>query len=240
MFGTWIMLEEGLSYPFRGEDGIVRVVIGGVLNLLSMLIIPAILLLGYYVRVLRETALENEEPPKFDDWGTMLVGGIQAIIISIVYGIVPFAIAFGIMIFGGLLGGAAGRNGGAGIIAGFGLLGIFLFFLASLVLMYLLPAALTNFATEERFGAAFDFETIGAVVTSSKYFGAWLAPIVVYTIMFVVNLILAVTFFGLILSPWVTFYGSVAIFRMFGQAYLTAVPGDDAAAVTDGSTAEPM
>lgn len=100
-----------------------------------------------------------------------------------------------------------------------------------------LPAALSHFATEGRFGAAFDFGRISDVVTSRTYFGAWLAPTVVYTVMFVVDLILAITIFGLV--PWVTFYGSVAIFRMFGQAYVTAVERKGQIESATGPATEP-
>lgn len=224
----WVttMLEEGLSYPFKGENALGRNLIGGLLVAFSFFIIPGLAHYGYLVQVLRETVSGREEPPHFEDWGELIVNGIKMLVISIIYGIVPFAIAFGILLFGGILGGAAGGDTGGGIIAGFGLLGILVFFLASVVLLYVLPAALTNFAVEDEFGAAFDFDTIGTVLTSSEYVIAWLLPIVVYLIVYVINLVLLITVIGILLIPWVSFYASVVIFQMFGQAYGKALEAE--------------
>ncbi|MFB6172295.1 MAG: DUF4013 domain-containing protein [Haloarculaceae archaeon] len=223
------MFEEGLSYPFKGDNALGRNLIGGLLVAFSWLIIPGLAYYGYLVRVLRDTVSGGQEPPEFDGWGDMIVDGLKMVVIAFVYGIVPFAVAFGIMLFGGLLGGAAGGDTGGGIVAGFGVVSLLIFFLASLVLLYVLPAALSNFAVKQEFGAAFDFDTIGTVLTSSEYLVAWLLPIVVYLIVYVINLFLAITVVGLILVPWVSFYASVVIFQMFGQAYQKALGQDGSA-----------
>lgn len=231
------MLEEGLSYPFKGENALGRFVIGAVLLFFSFLILPAIVYYGYLVRVLRDTANGLEEPPEFDDWGGMLVDGLKMIVITVVYGIVPFSIAFGVLLLGVVGGAAAGESGG-GIVAGFGLLGFLVFFLASLVLLYVLPAAVTNFAREDRVGAAFDFDTIGTVLTSSEYVVAWLLPLVVYMVVSVVTFLLIITFIGVLLLPFVSFYAAMAIFYMFGRAYAAALDLDDEQ--PDQQAASPM
>lgn len=234
------MLEEGLSYPAKGENALGRNLIGGLLVAFSFLIIPGLAYYGYLVAVLRETVSGEADPPAFDDWGGHIVDGLKLIVVAIAYGIVPFAIAFFVLLFGGLLGGVAGGDGGGGIVAGFGLISILVFLLASLVLLYILPAALTNFAVEDRLGAAFDFDTIGTVISSSDYVVAWLLPIVIYMVVYVINLVLLITIIGIILIPWVSFYASVVIFQMFGQAYQRALdrpvePPTEAGA-TDGAT----
>jgi hypothetical protein len=228
------MLEEGLSYPFKGDNALGRNVIGGVLVMFSFLIIPAFAYYGYLVRVLHDTVEGGEEPPEFDEWGEMIFDGIKMLVISLVYGIVPFAIAFAILT-AGIVGGAAAGDSGGGIVAGFGIIGALVFFVASLVLFYVLPAALTNFAREGSVAAAFEFDTIGTVLTSSEYVVAWLLPIVVYAIVYIVTIILALTFVGIFLIPFVSFYASLVIFQMFGQAYAKALdiePGE-----TTGETA---
>lgn len=45
------MLEDGLSYPARGE-WIGRTIIGGVLGFLGVFLLPLVVLMGYFVRVL--------------------------------------------------------------------------------------------------------------------------------------------------------------------------------------------
>lgn len=46
------MLEDGLTYPIEGESAVARTLIGGVLDFLSVLVIPAFALLDYSVWVL--------------------------------------------------------------------------------------------------------------------------------------------------------------------------------------------
>lgn len=53
------MLEDGLSYPVRG-DWVGRILIGGGLVLLSVLLFPAILLTGYWIQVLEKTVAGDE------------------------------------------------------------------------------------------------------------------------------------------------------------------------------------
>lgn len=60
------VIEDGLSYPMR-EDWVGRIVIGGVLGLLSVLVIPTFAVFGYLVRVLERTVAGDGVPPAFDD-----------------------------------------------------------------------------------------------------------------------------------------------------------------------------
>lgn len=212
------MLEEGISYPTKGENALGKNLLGGLLVAVWFLIIPALAYYGYLVRVLRDTVAGREEPPAWDDWGTLIGDGVKLIAISVGYGVVPFALAFGIVLLGGLLAGGAGDPVGA-IGPGAGLAGLLVFLLASLILLYIFPAAVTNFAVTGRLGSAFERDRIGTVVTSSEYAIAWLLPIVIYTGVYVINLFLLVTVIGLILIPWISFYASVVTFQMFGQAY---------------------
>lgn len=231
--GFTVMLEEGISYPAKGDNALGRNVIGGLLVAFSIFIVPGLAHYGYLIRVLRKTAAGDPEPPEFEEWGEMIFDGIKMLVITIVYGIVPFAIAGVIVVFGIFGGAAAGDRAGGGIVAGFGLLAFLVFFLASLVLFYILPAALANFAREENVGAAFDFDTIGTVLTSSDYVVAWLLPIVVYAVVYAINIVLFITLIGILLVPWVSFYASVVIFQMFGQAYAKALETET------GDTSEP-
>ncbi|MFB6186438.1 MAG: DUF4013 domain-containing protein, partial [Halobacteriaceae archaeon] len=60
------MIAETLEYPLRGEDTLKTFLIGSILLLFSFIpIIPTVLLLGYFIRVLRG---ESDQPPMFDKW----------------------------------------------------------------------------------------------------------------------------------------------------------------------------
>jgi hypothetical protein len=228
------MLEEGLSYPFNGDSALGRIIIGGLLGFGSFLIVPAIALMGYLVWVLDGAARGEEEPPAFEDWGDMIVDGLKATAVAIVYGIVPFLLVFlSIFVIAG--GSASGSETGMGILGGIGLLGILVSILAMFVLYYLIPAALTNMALEDSFGAAFDFGTIKQVILTGDYLVAWLIPFVLAALMNVVVFLLAITVVGLVVVPFVQFYVQVAAFYMFGVAFgkVVDVPG----AVTEDGAA---
>lgn len=216
------MLEEGISYPLQGEDAITRIIIGGVLGLLSFLVVPAFALIGYLVWVLAGAARGEEEPPAFADWGTMIVDGLKATAVAIVYGIVPFVLVF-VSIFVMAGSGATGSDTVAGIFGGLGILGMLVSFVAMFVLYYLVPAALTNMALEGSIGAAFDVDTVKRAVLSTEYLVAWLVPFAIAVVVNVVVFVLAMTIVGLLFVPFIQFYAQVAVFYMFGTAFGTVV-----------------
>lgn len=212
------MLEDGLSYPMQGDSWIGRMLIGGLLLFLSIFIVPILAFNGYLLAVLRSTVQGKSEPPAWADWGKLIVDGIKVTIVGLVYGFVPMVVfgGLGFVLFG--LGGAAGDSGG-GILAGFGLLVILLAIPVLFIVYYIVPAALSNMAVEGSIGAAFDFKMISNVVLSTDYFVAVLMPIVVGVIINIVSQVLIFTVIGALLVPFVSFYGQVAVFRMFGLAF---------------------
>jgi len=211
------MLEDGLSYPMQGDNWVGRMLIGGIIIFFSFLLFPAFLFYGYLLRVLGDSIEGATEPPEWDDWGELLVDGIKASVVAMVYALVPTVVFLGIGVTMLGIGGAAGDSGG-GILAGFGAIFFLLLIPVMFLVYYLLPAALANMVVEDSFGAAFDFSTIKEIVVSGEYLVAILMPIVVGMIVNVVSFFLGITIIGYLLVPFVSFYGQVAIFRMFGLA----------------------
>ncbi len=211
------MLEDGLSYPARG-DWIGRILIGGVLGFFSFLVVPVFFLLGYFVRVL-ETSIEGaDEPPAFDEWGELFVTGLVAFVITFAYSIVP-VVVYSVVVFGLIgAGGAIGGDGG-GLLAGLGFLSMLAFLPLLLLIYYVVPAALANYARRGTLGAGFDVDAIKPVVLSVDYLIAVLLPLVVAFVVWIVVGILFATIVGALLVPFVQFYAQVAIFRMFGLAF---------------------
>lgn len=201
----------------------------------SVLLIPVFFAMGYLIRVLKTTAEGADEPPAFDEWGDLFVKGLVGTVISIIYSVVPFVVfgALGFVLFSviGVAGSAAGDGGG--LVAGFGLTGMLLLFLLFIPVMiavyYTVPAALTNYAIEDNFGAAFDFGAIKPILLSGEYLVAVLMPLVVAILLSIATGILSITVVGLLLVPFLQFYGQVAVFRMFGTAFKTAATQTTAA-----------
>jgi hypothetical protein len=211
------MIQEGISYPLKGDSALTRIIVGTLLTVGSFLLIPAFVLLGYLVNVLEQSARGGSDPPAFDDWAGMLVDGLKATLVTMVYGIIPFGI---MSVFISSIAAGGITEGGAGsILAGVGLIGILLSFVALVVVYYLVPAALTNMAIEDSLGAAFDFQGLKDVLLSSEYLIAWLVPFGISFVLNIVVFLLSVTVIGLVLVPSLQFYAQVAIFFMFGRAF---------------------
>jgi len=211
------MLEDGLSYPIRG-DWVGRIVIGGVLGFLSVLVVPAFLIVGYLVRVLEKTIGGDEVPPEFTDWGDLLTKGVIGTIIAIAYTVIP-VIGYAVVV--GVVAGTGGAIGGdVGALVGVvGVLLTLAFIPVLFLVYYAVPAALSAYAARGELGAAFDADLLKPALFSTEYLVAVLMPIVVAVVVWIATAVLAVTVVGLLLVPFVQFYGQVAVFRMFGSAF---------------------
>lgn len=250
------MIEEAISYPFEGDDAITTLFIGSMLIfaasalyflgflllivLIGFVFFPLAIVVGlpvggYYVDVLRTTVQGRDEPPQFDDWGRLFVDGIKAAIVTFVYSIVPTAI---FVVLGFVLIGAGGATGDAsgGILSGLGILVWLLAIPVYLVVAYVTPAALTNFAVQDDLSAAFDFSLIGGVITDSDYVIAAVIAIVISGVAGFVASILYTFLIGVVISPFIYFYAYVAASRLFGKAYLNATESGRDAAGQEHST----
>jgi MFS family permease len=222
------MLGEALSYPRRDDDWLRTLLIGGVLLALSPFVLPALVVQGYLVRVLRGVIGGEAEPPVFDEWVEMLIDGLKLVVIQFVYGLIPGALAVvGSLVAGfGAFAASQGGRAGAGLGAGIGLfvgLIFLLVFLLTLLAAFLTPAAVANFAREDDLMAAFDFGTVREVVTSRAYLVAVLYALAVGIVVAVVGVILSITVVGVILLVFVAFYGQVAIYYLVACGYTEAL-----------------
>ncbi|CQR49697.1 MULTISPECIES: DUF4013 domain-containing protein [Haloferax] len=214
------MISESLNYLRNDEDWVKTVLIGGVLGLLSILIVPTFLVIGYLLRVVRATMKGDEEPPVFDDWGDMAIDGVKGFAIAFVYSIVPLIIA-GVFGFAGIVGAMAGGSDAAGAVGGIvALVGLLLAFVLGLLAAYLIPAALSNYAETDRMGAAFDVGTLRPILTSGKYATAWLTAFaVLFASSIVVGVLNVIPILGFVVGAFVTFYAAVAAYYIIGRTW---------------------
>ena len=105
-------IGNSFQYPSRDKDWVVKVLIGGVLNIIPI----ANLIASGYVLTLMARSMDRlqEEMPKWDDWGGYLMKGLMVAVISLIYCVIPL----GVMMIGLLpmIAGAVGaqRRGGRG------------------------------------------------------------------------------------------------------------------------------
>jgi len=214
-----IDLERVVTYPTNSDDWIKTVLIGGVLTLLSVLIVPAFLVYGYVVRALRAGIDDAEEPPIFDDWGTLLKEGVIAFVIVIVYQLIPLLV-FAVTVGGSLAAIGTGSDVGAGAgIAGL-LGGLALFTVLALVFGYVTLIGLANYAHVGTFGSAFDIDVIRPVATDGAYAIPWLYGVgILIAAAVVAGLLNIVPVLGAIVGVFVTFYGQVAAAWVWGRGF---------------------
>ncbi len=196
------MLSDALSYPQSG-DGWRSVVIGGLLMVFNWLLLPAFIVWGYYVRVLRGAALEEDEAPRFEDGGELLADGFKSFLIFLGYIFLP------LLLVGVLVGSTAaigGENGGVVLSLLVGLLGM----VFMLGMVYLFPVAMTTFALTDRLGAAFEVGTIVRSAFTGDY-----AVGVLLTVVLRAGVGMAI---GMVMYIVQIVFGFIFVFGMFGFA----------------------
>jgi len=197
-----------MNYPRRSEHVVRTIATGGALTLVRLLVLPAVLLTGYTVRVLRGGVEGDVELPRFDGWGRLATDGLKAFAIALAYVGIPYALLFAAA-FG--IGDAAGWVAFTAIVMGG---------LAAVALgVYATPAALTTYATAGRLGAAFEIATLKPTLLDGRYVAGWIrAGIVLGIGTFLATMMNVIPVAGTIASVFVMFYVSVSAARLIGQA----------------------
>lgn len=241
------MFEDALRYPWTGDDRLETIVVGGVLGLLGMLVVPMFLVFGYLVRVVRRVGEGDEAPPSFDDWGELLVDGLKAFVVVLVYGLVP-AFVLTVAALALFLPVTVVEETGPGATASSGTLidpvglvvALAVVVLAlglTLVALYLLPAGVAALARTGRLGAAFSPSQLRRIGLSGRYATGWLVAVGISILASVAAGVLAATVVGAVLVPFVNFYGNVAGAYAIGRGVREVPRTDLRAAASERSPA---
>ncbi|EMA67708.1 hypothetical protein C461_08274 [Halorubrum aidingense JCM 13560] len=236
------MISASFNYLKDGDDAVMTVVIGGLLLLASPLIIPSVLVLGYVSRVVRRTAGGDDELPVFEAWADLLVEGLKAFAVTLVYSLLPLAILAVAAVFGvGAVVVGAGDGGAAGLFGGLlggalALLLVLVAFAVSLAGLYVTPAALAAVADSGRVGDGFAVGTLWGVITKRAYAVGWLsAAAVVLAGTLAVGVLSVVPVLGTIAGLFVQFYALVAAAAVIGWTWADVRP-----VATDLTEPEPV
>jgi Protein of unknown function (DUF4013) len=160
-----IDLGRGLRFVFDDPDWIKKVLIGGGMAMLGIVIVGVFWLMGYWVRLVQRVSRGEERPmPEWDDWGGLFSEGLRAVGVyaAYIFGILlPVALLVaGIIFFGSGLSHLARESGDSDAIGGLMGLGVTsLIGIAALLMMALMvyvPAALARYALTGRFAAGFE------------------------------------------------------------------------------------
>lgn len=211
------MIRDSLDYLKDSEAGMTTVILGGLLTLFGIFIIPALVVQGYLIRVLHETERGDTEAPTFSHWVRLAIDGLKALVIGLVYALVPAVLALVFAGSGALMmsGGNADFLGGVTVIFG-SLVTLF----AVVAVWYVYPAAIARFAEKESMSAAFHFSALRPIVTKEAYATGWLMALVVLLGGgLVASLIAIVPVLGWIGAIFLSFYVQVAAYYIYGRAY---------------------
>lgn len=220
-------LDEAVTYPMEDDEWLKTVLIGGLLMAFSFLLVPLFLVYGYVVRTIVASLDGQPEPPAFDDWGDLLVDGLLAWIIGLVYMLVPLAVG-AITVGGSLVAIATGTE--AGLAAGLSglLFGFLVTFVLALLFGYVAVAAVVNFAREGRFGAGFDLAVIREVAFHRDYAVAWLLAVAVFVATGIVtSMVNVIPIVGFFLGAFVTFYATVVAANLWAGGFASALGTTD-------------
>ena len=236
------MFEAALRYPTNGEKALERLLIGGVLVVLSVFVLPIFVVYGYLVRSIAAVAAGEEEPPAWGDWVDLFVDGLKAFVVGVAYAIVPFTLAF-LFFVPVSVGTAVGGNGSSDVLAGIGALAFLVLLVVGLAVAFVVMAALTNFAVEGRLGAAFEFSTVGRLATSEPYVIAIVLAIVVQILVGAVVFAAVLFTFGLALlvliplGAFIQFWLYLVTMYLFGAAYREAMAEEGSTGEAAGASA---
>ena len=181
-------IRSALKFPFEQGDWLEKAVIGSILALASLLIIPAPLLLGYLMRVMRE-----ESMPGFGNLLEMYVEGLKALFVATLYMVPGFAIMFAFE--------------GAWRILGF---------VIFLVLYYSLESGFYQLANKG-LRQAFSIQVLRDAFTLNYFIGLVVSA-VVSTAIVVAWSISILLLIPILLFPTVLFYQNVLRYRIMKEA----------------------
>lgn len=217
------MLGDAFDFVRDSDDWVPTTFIGGLLSALSFLILPGLIVQGYLIRVLRDSVDGESEAPSFTRWGELLVDGLKVLLIGFAYSlivVVPVVLISLVVLGGASLG---GDSGGVRLFASLASVLLFLVaFALSLVVAYLLPAAMANFAVEGRLSAAFDFGTIRRVIFTGDYAIAWLVGLIVNVAGGLIGGALTILAVGI----FIVFLAQVLTFYVWGRGFAEALNRD--------------
>jgi hypothetical protein len=169
------MFTRSLTYPYDDGDGLRALAVGTVLTLLSALVLPAVLVLGYSLRVVRAVAAGDESPPGWGDPAALLVDGLRGLVVVALYLAVPAALV-GLAVLAVFLPLAEPPTRLVSLLAtAVALLSVPLFLAA----LYLTPAALAVVAVSRSAAAAVSVRRVLGVALTGSYATAWALALLV-------------------------------------------------------------
>jgi len=157
---------KAFSFPFEDKDWFKKIIIGGLLMLIP--VIGGLWIAGWGLEVTKRVIRRDAEPlAGWNDFGGYLVRGFQVAIIGFVYAlpIILLQLCVTGILFG--IGDSASTDEITYAISILSFCFYCLVIIYAVLLAFVIPAALGNFAAKEQFGAAFRFGEVFGLVRAA-------------------------------------------------------------------------
>ena len=224
-------IGKAFTFVFEDKDWIPKVLIGiGILVaglVLSWLVIPAIvaglLVGGYSLEITRRVIRgDSEVLPAWEDWGQLIIDGLQVALIGLVYALPIIILAIFVSVPMEVMADYAATRSGLGFVE---MLSVFVSvalscfnFLWAIVISLVLPAAIGRFAAEGELSSAFRFGEIIALVRDNLATYA-ITAVMVWATGIMAGLGLLLCLIGVFFTA---VYAELVTGHLYGQAYLEA------------------
>lgn len=193
---------------------LVKILIGGLMILLGFLIIPILFVSGYLIDVIARAARGENGLPEWADWGGLLVRGLLAFVIQVVYALPALLLGCCMAAVATIFGQGSTPNT-SNDTAGFVMLCLSCILVPlGLIIAFVTPAALIRFATEGDISAAFDFNAVLALIRDNL--GNYVFAVVASILLSLLASLLAAITCGLG-APWFGFAASLLGANLLGQ-----------------------
>ncbi len=216
--------SNAFKYPLTDFK---KILIFGILTILSSLILPGFLILGYFLKIIKSSIKGSSELPEFDDWIKMFTDGLKVFVVLFIYSIIPvilillgvWTVLLPMLSVPGSLS-VLNPSLAVGLGGGTTLIGIVL----EIIVSFIIAIAIANMAYHDELGAAFRFsEIIGKIreIGGVDYFIWHIVMLIiagaVYFISFflVFPLIIGVLLVPLLVSPYFTMFYARSISLIF-------------------------
>ena len=209
------------AFVFEDARWINKVLIGGIFQLLSMMLIGIPFLLGYLAKLVRNVVADATLPlPEWDELGEKFNEGLRLVGVALVY-MLPFIMLICmVMVPAIVVSAAAGHHRGDDFDPSGGIIACIWCFAFPIGLAYALwlPAALTYVMVEQRFGAAFEFARIWKFI-SSNVANYLLAIVVMFVARFASGFGIVLFCIGIVFT---VFWAMCVTFYAFAQTWKLA------------------
>lgn len=212
-------VQRAFTYVFEDKQWITKIMIGVLLSLFAWLIIPAFILNGYMIAIIRRVMNGTDVPlPEWEDWGKLTRDGFFLTVAQLVYTLPFLLILFvGFLVTVGL-GNADSQIVATGLTATWLVIAC-LGLLFAAALLFLTPALAIQYAIKDDFGACFRVREVWDIITANM---ADILIVFLVTLLAGFALSLVASVLGII--PCLGWIAAVILGLAFGP-YLTMVTG---------------